>query len=855
MTSQLAVLRIAFQFATILALLTAAGLMPAPMVLAQAPVSYARLVTYPTPGFERMSVARTEGNNIAHGAPMLETTATSSAPSEPIVFLFFPPRIFDIGGVYSTWLDVGDVNGDGKQDVVAISCVVEPGCGAHSQVGVLLGNGDATLQTAVTYETGGFLAQSAALADLNGDGRLDIVVANCGTEFNCFGNASVGVLLGNGDGTFRPVVTYDVGRRRAYALAVADVNRDGRPDVAVATGGCPSPNCYNPAAVVVLLGNGDGSFQPPVSYDTGAASYSSAATAVAAADLDGDDKIDLVVTNCNPGRSYCDGNASVAILPGNGDGTFRTAITYFSGGTGASTVAVVDLNGDAMPDLLIGNSGTGTVGVLLGKGNLSFAPAATYNGIGQFSIYGAFSVTVADVNGDGKFDLVVGTDGVGVLLGNGDGTFGGITNYDPGSGGELATVADMNSDGRPDLIALRHEGIGILLNNNDAPSTTISLDSSPNPVTVSQPVSYSAQLFSPSGGTTKGIVAFMQGFVSQPPWLIGMGMLNNNQTSLTVPAVDYPVTRQVVAIYSGALHIASASVSNSISQRVRGTSKTVLRTSGPSLLGNAATFTATVTSQYGTIPDGEIVTFADGTTILASVPLSGQQAIFTTSRLSAGGRWINAKYVGGKFAPSTARVWQTVNRPQTTTSLTSSLNPAIYGQKVTFTARVTGSGLVPPSGTVVFLWKYFTTAYTIGSATLNSVGVASLTKSNLNANPFSMIAVYQGNTSNLSSTSPVLNQTVLSTTSAAALTSSMNPSTVGHAITFSAKITSPTVMPTGPVTFSLGQATLGTAQLSGGKATFTTSSLPAGSNVIKVMYNGNSNITRSSAAVTQVVQP
>ncbi|MFL6302499.1 MAG: Ig-like domain-containing protein [Candidatus Sulfotelmatobacter sp.] len=179
----------------------------------------------------------------------------------------------------------------------------------------------------------------------------------------------------------------------------------------------------------------------------------------------------------------------------------------------------------------------------------------------------------------------------------------------------------------------------------------------------------------------------------------------------------------------------------------------------------------------------------------------------------------------------------------------------MYGQKVTFTAQVTTSGPVPPTGTVVFMWKYFTTTYTIGTATLNSAGVATLTKSNLNADPFPMIAVYRGDTNNLSSTSPVLNQTVLQTTSAAALTSSVNPSAGGQAITFAAKITSPTVIPSGPVTFKAGTTVLGTAQLSSGKATFTTSTLPAGSTLIKVTYNGNSNIRGSSASVTQTVQP
>ena len=184
--------------------------------------------------------------------------------------------------------------------------------------------------------------------------------------------------------------------------------------------------------------------------------------------------------------------------------------------------------------------------------------------------------------------------------------------------------------------------------------------------------------------------------------------------------------------------------------------------------------------------------------------------------------------------------------------LTSSLNPSRYGQRVTFTAQVTSPGA---TGTVYFRWKYFTTTYLIGTATLNSAGVATLTKSNLNAQTYPMIAVYGGDTNNVSGTSTVLNQTVLQTTSVAVLTSSVNPSTVGQAVTFTARITSPTVIPSGPVTFKAGTTVLGTVQLSSGKAIFTTSTLPEGSTVVKVTYNGNSNIKGSSASVTETVQP
>lgn len=186
----------------------------------------------------------------------------------------------------------------------------------------------------------------------------------------------------------------------------------------------------------------------------------------------------------------------------------------------------------------------------------------------------------------------------------------------------------------------------------------------------------------------------------------------------------------------------------------------------------------------------------------------------------------------------------------TSTSLTSGLNPSIYGQKVTWTATVTSSGSFMPTGKVQFTWS----GYTIGSATLNSNGVATFSRSNLNADSYPLTAVYAGDADNLGSTSVVLNQVVLETTSTATLTSLPNPSTKGQAVSFTAKISSPTVIPTGPVTFTAGKTVLGTAQLSGGKATLTISSLAVGSTKVTVTYYGDSNIAKSSASVIQTVQ-
>ncbi len=185
----------------------------------------------------------------------------------------------------------------------------------------------------------------------------------------------------------------------------------------------------------------------------------------------------------------------------------------------------------------------------------------------------------------------------------------------------------------------------------------------------------------------------------------------------------------------------------------------------------------------------------------------------------------------------------------TRTTLTSSLNPSIYGQKVAFTATVKSSGPIPPTGKVQFTW-----GDTIGSAPLDSHGVATLTRSKLNADPYPLVAVYSGDSHNLPSKSAVLNQVIGETTSEATITSQQNPSVRGQAVTFTATITSPTVVPTGPVTFSAGNTVLGTAQLVGGKAKFITSTLSVGSTTITVTYYGDSNIAKSSASVVQKVK-
>jgi hypothetical protein len=315
-------------------------------------------------------------------------------------------------------------------------------------------------------------------------------------------------------------------------------------------------------------------------------------------------------------------------------------------------------------------------------------------------------------------------------------------------------------------------------------------------------------------------------------------------------------THHIKAVYSGELNTASGSVS-SLNEKVLGISRTAITASqSSSLLSELVTFTANVTSKYGWIPDGELVTFFDGSTPLASVALRGQQVSYATSSLPAGAHVIKATYRGNAdFIGSFAVVKQFVIGHPTTTTLASSLNPSIYGQKVTWMAAVSGTSTA--TGTVTFKSSQLGSTITLGTAPLNASGVATLTRSNLMATyPYPITAVYLGDAVNASSSSTVLNQVVNQATSVASITSSANPSRLGQAVTFTATITSPTVTPTGPVTFTAGKQVLGTAQIVpwAHKATLAISALPVGSTKITVTYYGNSNVAKSSASLTQTVQ-
>ncbi len=278
---------------------------------------------------------------------------------------------------------------------------------------------------------------AVAAGDFNNDGKLDLAVANSSSN-------DISILLGNADGTFQSAVNYSVGLK-PVSIAVVDLNLDNKKDLAVAfQGDIPSKR----GGISLLLGNGDGTFQPI----TGLAS-SDYPTGIVAGDFNGDRKPDLAISNTG---------GPVSVFLGNGDGTFRSAVNYDVTGD-ALSISVGDFNGDTKQDLLVTTVifsifevRNGKASVLLGKGDGSFQ-AATETSLGGAAYLGA----IGDFNGDGHLDLafitkqnVFSIPSIEVVLGRGDGTFGAGAFIDSNNFDSFMTVADLNADGTPDLLAL-----------------------------------------------------------------------------------------------------------------------------------------------------------------------------------------------------------------------------------------------------------------------------------------------------------------------------------------------------------------------------------------------------------------
>lgn len=286
---------------------------------------------------------------------------------------------------------------------------------------------------------------AVAVADFDRDGHMDFAVADAG-DAGC-----VTILFGNGDGTFRTGPSYAIGGGSGpTAITTGDFNQDGITDLllnnfADFAGETPQ--------LRLLLGNPDGTFQAPLVITYSANTHP---TAVVAADLNGDGKLDVVAANLDLGGN---GDASFTVLLGNGDGTFGPPMETFSPAF-PDNVAVGDLNQDGKPDLIV--AANTETDIYLGNGDGTFQLSASYPG------HEVFSVAVGDFNGDAKPDVAASVlNGVEVLLGNGDGTFAAPVQYTTGGGDGVLTLADVDGDGLLDIVGAAGNQLSVLLGNGD----------------------------------------------------------------------------------------------------------------------------------------------------------------------------------------------------------------------------------------------------------------------------------------------------------------------------------------------------------------------------------------------------
>ncbi|MEO5767275.1 MAG: VCBS repeat-containing protein [Polyangia bacterium] len=399
----------------------------------------------------------TGGGGVAQVCPTAVGGAGGQSPNAPA---FQPAANYRMLG-YPLAIAIADVNGDSRPDLAVATYLPAAtggvsgngsgtggaqtgGAGAYiregGNVSVLLNGGSGTFGTPTNHPV--ITPASVAAGELSGDGKADLAVA--ASEIG-----SVDVLTNTGTGTFGESVTYSVGIHPS-AVAVGDLNGDGKMDIAVANSGQTNTGLGAGAGdVAVLLNAGGGNFV--------AANYlaGSNPAAIAIADLNGDGKGDLAVANPAGGAT---------VLLNAGDGTFGAPAKYAAGSTPYS-VAIGDLNGDGKPDIALASSTSGGgVAVLLNLGTGKFGAAIVYAS-GTFPR----GIAIGDLNGDGFPDIATAyslpdCNGVSVLVNKGTGTFGAPIPYPLAGSPSSLALADLNGDGKADLVVVSDEQVSVLIN-------------------------------------------------------------------------------------------------------------------------------------------------------------------------------------------------------------------------------------------------------------------------------------------------------------------------------------------------------------------------------------------------------
>jgi hypothetical protein len=544
-----------------------------------------------------------------------------------------------------TGTNMGDVNGDGYPDLIVP--------GSSTTYNVLLGSSAGSYSIASSVQvpasftlfgktiTGATVSSYAAVADLNGDGKADLVFVDPSLNpYTASGNAQnllpvYFVALGNGDGTFKAPVAYafpQVAPNNEFdinlmvgGLVVGATTSSGHADLVLpftdVVGGTSVPDPYI-AGFVVLPGNGDGTFSGTPTVTTTSSSATaptvlSTAQISALVDVNGDKKLDLFTLV--PSFSTANGASNqLQLLIGNGDGTFQTAtnVNVTASGTQASTYSLLlsDFNKDGKLDLACLNETAASQAQLviaLGNADGTFQAPTLSNLSGGDAIRSS-GIAAADFNADGKIDLALldSADLSGIYYGNGDGTFNSV----PSNGnvypkdllnvaaGGMSIATDLNKDGKPDILA----GNTILLNiYGSAPvvtppaSSTTTLKASATSITAGASVTFTATVSGAAGSsaTPTGTVSFLDGATK-----LGTGTLTSGAATYATSALATG-SHSITAQYSGDTNFA-ASTSSAVTITVSAVAPSFTLGASPTSVsitaaGSSGTTTLTVTPAGG----------------------------------------------------------------------------------------------------------------------------------------------------------------------------------------------------------------------------------------------------------------
>ncbi|CAF1276926.1 unnamed protein product [Rotaria sp. Silwood1] len=338
---------------------------------------------------------------------------------------------------------VGDLNNDTRLDIVVANW-------GSNDVSILLGNGNGSFENQTRYSAGSY-PKSVVVGDLNNDTRLDIVVANWGSN-------DVSVFLGNGNGSFENQTRYSAGSG-SWSVVVGDLNNDTRLDIIVAN--------YYSNDVSVLLGNGNGSFENQTRYSAG-----SFPTSVVVDDFNNDTRLDIVVANWL--------SNDVSVLLGYDNVVFVKQMILVTGNDSRpQSLVISDFNNDNLMDIRVVNSRTHNIGIFLGYGNISFRNQMTYS---TYPYLYPCSMGAGDFNNDTRVDIVFAScdaDSVVIILGCGNGSFGNLIMYSTNSSSSRYSLAveDINTDTILDIVVAIHDTnyLGVLLGQGNGTFASIIL--------------------------------------------------------------------------------------------------------------------------------------------------------------------------------------------------------------------------------------------------------------------------------------------------------------------------------------------------------------------------------------------